>query len=298
MHTLLSEVVISFQELVCAVVSYDWRPANSRKLEEHLLRVFDLKTGRRRIEFPVLWDEGGDRVCFSSDSSRIFVGCYEAHGLACYDARSGNEVWRRKDLKSIQQVAASPREDLVFCGRETGASHIIEGGTGKTVMNPRGAKEAWFSPFDDSALLDCGGNRDLEIHRPLGTRVGKFVRASFGVVHVAFSKECVALAEANQPLRAIGLRDFVQVWQLPTDDAHTCEALAYSQKRNAFVVAREKSSKRQFQDINAATGTGSSPRGNVVAGRGAFFGDADYFVDAQGTTYSVASGKKLKEAIF
>lgn len=298
MLSLLSEIVISSQGFICAVASEDWRPANARKLEEHLLKVYDLKTGQERIKFTVLWDGGGNRVCFSRDGAHIYVGCYDVHGLACYEVTSGKEVWRRKDLKSVQHVAVSPGNGFVFCGRETGASHVVEAGTGKTMLNPRGAKEVWFSPIDDHALVDLGKGREIEIHRPLGTRVGKFARLSFGIVSAAFSQASVALAETGQSLRAIGLRDFVQVWQLPTDDAHTCKALAYSQRRDAFMVAREKSSRCQFQEIDAATGTGSSPRGSVDVSRGTFFGDADYFVDAQGTTYSVVSGKKLQETVF
>src|SRR5688572_21994007 len=95
--------VIAIASFSAAVLSSDWRPAKPRTEEDHILRFFDLQAGRMLTEFQVRWDGGISRSCLSPDGSRVYVGCYNVHGFACYCARTGTELWRRKDLKGVQQ---------------------------------------------------------------------------------------------------------------------------------------------------------------------------------------------------
>ncbi len=280
-----------------ALVSSDLRSPKAKKLEDHILRIFDLAGGRCIKEFPVLWDSGGRRIAFSRDETMIYVGCYNTHGLACYSVETGKELWRRKDLKGVQHVYVSMTQDQVFCERESGACPLLKGMTGETILLPRGAKGVWFSAFGDFALIELGKQAKLEIHRPLGKKLGKFPRASFAVLNAAFSQEVLLLSEPGTPLRAIDLKSSSEIWQFPIEEAHKCYALAYSTKRKAFVVCHDRNGQNNILIISPRDGK-SVYSGTVELWYGEFFGGGEFFVETDGSTYSVETGQMLLHRLF
>lgn len=282
---------------LAAFAKSDLRPANAKKEEEHILRVFDLAGGRCLVEFPVLWDGGGRRIAFSQDGKTIYVGCYDVHGVACYSVGTGKELWRRRDLKAIQVINSSTTQDRIFCERSTGAAALLNGTTGETLPSPRGVKGVWFSAFEDFTLVERGKNAELEIHQPLGRKIGNFPRESFAVLNAALSGNLLLFAEPKTPLRAIDLKSASEIWRFPAEDAHKCHALAYSPRRKAFVACHSRNGGFGLLTISPDDGH-SVCSGTVERWSGAFFGDGEFFVDCQGSTYSVETGQMLLHRLF
>lgn len=201
---------------------------------EARLAIYDLMAGKQTREFPVRYDNGGRRLSFDRENQRCFVGCYNVHGLAAYSALDGTELWRRKDLKAVQRVDASPFEDTVFCGRE-GAGHLLCAKTGQTLDKPRGVKAVYYSPFGKVALVSA---RTLEFHSPFGTRVDKIERTTFAELDCCFSDSEVLVTESGGSVRCFDLALCELLWtHTPKAGSHFLH-LCFSEALGCFVGVR------------------------------------------------------------
>jgi hypothetical protein len=95
--------------------------------------ILDLQAKSVVGKYPVRYERPGFRLALSWDDQVCCIGCYYTYGLAGYSALSGQEVWRRKDLKSVQGVVCSELQDWVFCEPENGAAHLVKASTGETL---------------------------------------------------------------------------------------------------------------------------------------------------------------------
>lgn len=296
----LHELATTPKGLLAAVSAEAWRPAKWRKEEEHLLRLFDLKKGRELMEFPVLWDSGGARICFSNDETRVFVGCYYAQGLGCYSLADGTEIWRRKELKGVQFLSPIPGCDLLFCGREEGSCPVLDGATGATSSLPRGAKYVYPSPFGGIALVDKRAkDRPLELHEPLGNKLAEIPCTGYGVRRVAFSTTLLLLDKANQPLKCFDLKSVQEQWSYPaSEDIPQCTAITYNERLGSFLVVFSKpGAPADLLGLEPIAGMTTRLR-TLQNGWGSFYGGGEFFVDEAGTCYSVTGDGRLHEKLF
>lgn len=294
---LTDELAVMPNGTLAALASDSRHPPGARKLEEHLLRIYDLANGTMVNEFPVLWDWGGQRIAFSRDGDLVYVGCYSVYGLAAYSVKSGIEMWRRRDLRQVQTISVSLTDDSVFCGRETGTSPMVDGLTGDRDRPMRGIREIWFSELSDDALVQTGKAKDLEIHHPIGTRVGKIPRTSFGVLQTAFSATTTLVLDPDRLVRAVDLHDFTEMWRRPKTAELECRQLGYNRKEESFVACYRRGAE-QFQLIGIDQTDGSLIIRGDVPTDGKFFKSGELFVDRKGATYSVDSGRKLSDNAF
>jgi hypothetical protein len=132
-----------------------------------IARLLDLVERKQICEFPVRHECPGlgTRLALGRDGKSCFVGCYDAYGIACYSLPEGKEIWRRKDLKSVQRVTALNHQGWVFCGRQTGAAHLLEASTGETFEKLTGVKDCYGSPVDETVVVV---GRSLKLQRPFG----------------------------------------------------------------------------------------------------------------------------------
>jgi hypothetical protein len=133
-------------------------------------RLFNLAEKTQVTEFEVRHEcpGWGTRIALNGDVSSCFVGCYNVYGIACYSLPDGKEVWRRKDLKLVQSVLSLDFQKFVFCGRETGAAHLLDAKSGETVEKLNGVEGVFGSPFDETVIVN---RRSLELHRPFGKKL-------------------------------------------------------------------------------------------------------------------------------
>ena len=198
---------------------------------EARLTLYNLETGRSCREFPVRFDSGGERLALSSNTRSCFVGCYYVYGLASYSIETGVELWRRKDLKAVQEVTSFPSDDWVFCGRE-GVGHLLCTKTGKTLEKTSGVKAVYTSPFSKYAMLSA---RSLEIHSSFGTVVGRIKRTTFAVLDCAFSSDEVLISEAVGNVRCFTSNTAELLWtHVPPEKGHYLN-LCFCKPLNCFV---------------------------------------------------------------
>src|SRR5690349_11802416 len=84
--------------------------------------------------FEATLDFGGSRLAISSDGNSCVAGAYQIHGITCYEAASGRERWRRKDIKRVQNICFSPDDRQLFCGIEGRRMHVLNASTGETIQ--------------------------------------------------------------------------------------------------------------------------------------------------------------------
>jgi len=197
--------------------------------------------------FPVRYERLGFRLGLSWDDQICCIGCYSTYGLAGYSAQDGREVWRRKDLRQVQQVAPSELEDWVFCGRESGAAYLLRASTGETLEQLRGVKGVFASPFDRSVILAA---RYLELHHPFGTKRASFERSSKFLRTVAFSPSAVVISEANC-LRCYHLMTGELLWSHEASGDGFYPAVAFHEELGCFVGLE---SHKQFVFFELSTG--------------------------------------------
>src|SRR5262245_47240900 len=77
-----------------------------------VIRVAD----NRRYDLPgVSYDFGGNRLALDPKSGTLFSGAYYNTGVAAYEIETGNQLWRRRDLKKLQTIAHDSRDAVVYC---------------------------------------------------------------------------------------------------------------------------------------------------------------------------------------
>ena len=210
--------------------------------------IFDLTSKTQARKFPVRYEWPGWRVALSRDDRFCFAGCYDAYGLAAYSSATGEEVWRRKDLKSVQAVTSSAVEDWVFCGRETGAAHLLETTTGKTLEKLTGVKEVYPSPYDQSVIV---GGRALELHAPFGSKLASFKRLNNCERPCAFSRSEFVLNEPDC-LRCYDLRAQELLWSFEVTGDAAIACVWFCESLGSFLAKKTNSELLVF---DARTGT-------------------------------------------
>ena len=198
---------------------------------ESRVHLFDLQTSEALSSFDTTLDFGGRRLAISEDGGTVLVGAYYEHGIAAYSADTGEELWRRKDLKKVQHVRFHANEHAVFCGLEVGGCRSLDVGSGKERERLRGVSGAWESPFGPTRLLERRGGYTIEssTRRPVAVPA-----VGFAVLAVAFSPDLVCVSEASGPVRAFDVGTGVEVWQhAPPVGSHFLR-IAYLETEGAF----------------------------------------------------------------
>jgi hypothetical protein len=175
------------------------------------------------------------------------VGCYSTYGLAGYSSQDGQEVWRRKDLKQVQDVTVSELEDWVFCGRESGAAHLVKASTGENLETLTGVKAVFPSPFDRTVIVAA---RNLELHSPLGTRLGGVKRAGKFLKTCAFSHSEFIVSEEDS-IRCFDLKSQGLLWAHPLGADAFFPCIVFQEDSGCFIGLE---SHTQFVSFEARTG--------------------------------------------
>lgn len=239
------------------------RSTNYERIEGRLT-IYDLESGGLTRDFTVQYDPGGERLALSRNSLFCFVGCYKVHGLAAYSAQSGEELWRRRDLKAVQSVVAFPFDDVVFCGRQDLSGHLLCARTGKTIEKPRSVKEVYPSPFTTHVLVSAG---TLDLHSPFGKRIGKIERTTFAVLDCCFSDSEILITESGGSVRCIDLDSLELLWtHKPKPSSHFVR-LCFSQALRCFVgIWFSNDSRDPVRIVHFERGTGTVLREIPLSG--------------------------------
>lgn len=251
-----------------------------------IARLFEVVHRRQVCEFPVRYEcAGGPRHTLSRDETVCLAGCYDAYGIAGYSIPEGREIWRRKDLKSVQTVEPFYDNDFVFCGREKGAAHLLNSQTGETVEQFAGIKVLYASPTDSSVVL--GGKR-LELQRPFGRKIASLKGDGF-IRQAVFSKSSVLL-DGFEEVRCVDLMSGDLMWALKPYDKVRHGAFCWSNARSCFIAKTIRSTGESFVALNPSTGQPHDEIPFEGRGTGAFCQQGDYWLNGDLRLISTSDG--------
>src|SRR5262249_38677213 len=139
------------------------------------VRLFSISERRFVKDLFTHKDSGGLSVAMSPEDQYCFVGSYYAWGLACFDVRTGELVWKPDDLRRFYGLTFAPGLQSLF-GYFDGKSALrIDPRTGETLETFRGVNYVAASAFRDSTLF--GNNKSFILRNDAGQRLWSLARA-------------------------------------------------------------------------------------------------------------------------
>jgi len=211
--------------------SHDW-PLIAAGHFEHKVEIWNVTTFQKVTEFDTPLDFGGHRLAISSDGKILLAGSYYAPGLAAFSIPENSSLWRRTDLRQLQNLDLSSYDVTVAAGFEKGPLHVLQIENGETIEQMRGAERRHSSPFTNVHLYE---KRTLELHSPKHAKPVKIKREEFGVLSVCFSPDAVVISEATGPVRCFALDDGSLRWHYqPSAGWHVLE-LGYNSFKRVFL---------------------------------------------------------------
>jgi hypothetical protein len=96
------------------------------------VHLFDLLSHKRLRMIDTTLDFGGQRLAVSTDGELVIVGAYNQYGVAAYSGVHGTEVWRRQDLKKVQNLRFGDTDLKVLCGFERGHGEVLDASNGQS----------------------------------------------------------------------------------------------------------------------------------------------------------------------
>jgi hypothetical protein len=171
----------------------------------------------------------------------------------------------------------------------------LKGDSGETAATFAGVRDVWFSRQAAFVLADSlVESHGLEVHHPLGVKVGQIVRAGFAVLDASFGEDTLLVVEAGSPIiRCMGLLDFEEKWRFPSNGKRWCFRSAYDKETRAFVTCHE-SNEGGYELLRFDSQAGSAQSVCKVAAQGSFSGSGGLFVDEGGNCWCARTGQRRK----
>lgn len=269
------------------------------------VRVFSLSE-RRLVAFETLHER---RLAITRCDGRpiLVTASYHGDGVAAYDARSGVELWRRKDLKLVQTVDPMPvdskqRAQIGIACEESDCSRprlrgsrdyrVLDAASGRGLWSLRDVRRLFSHPSSSRAVaVDRDGGASLLVLERTEDRAD--LGAPRFLLDVAFEQDRLALAEGMTDVRCVDSRGRTS-WTWPSDGSPV----------NAIRVARHEPtgcwvvmdfSKRVSLVLLDADGklVDRSPEWWPGGSDGEFLAGARFFISMDGTVRSVPRAEIL-----
>lgn len=174
------------------------------KRSSGVVQLWDLQTCQLRSEFDTVLENGGSRLAVSPAGDRVLAGAFTRHGVALYDAASGERLWQNRSVKNLQELHFTYSGTHAWCIADVGAARMLDLQSGDVVLRMRAIR--WMRPsLLDSRAAWFDGNR-LCLGGQDGTRVADLaVRPARPLIDSAFGRESLWVSESGGPLRCIDL---------------------------------------------------------------------------------------------
>jgi len=214
------------------------------------VHLFDLAGRKHLLTLDATLDFGGDRLAVSNDGRTLVAGAYDRRGITAYSIPEGTELWRRGDLKRVQNVGFAPADSRVLCGFDHRPCEVLVSATGRSGATLRGVRQAWESPFSCARFMARSRGQKTNAISAVDGTVRPVPKASFAVLDVAFSPSVICTSEAGGPVRAFDPSTAAELWRRTPSRGHFLR-LAYCDRLGAFVGR----SWEHIHCISPATGT-------------------------------------------
>lgn len=159
------------------------------------VQVWSIPEQAPRAAFDTILDFGGRRLalCGGSDRQVVVAGAWERHGICGYDARTGERLWQRKDLKKVQSLSPVDGSAVAACF-DTRPMHLLDAASGATVATVRGVRRFWQSRHAPVGAAEVTGHVAI-IGSDDWTVRWRAPVAGFALLDTAFAPDAVLVAD-------------------------------------------------------------------------------------------------------
>ncbi|MGQ0608797.1 MAG: hypothetical protein ACT4OQ_10100 [Chloroflexota bacterium] len=160
------------------------------------VQVWSIPHQTPHTEFDTILDFGGRRLALCSGPDRLVVvaGAWERHGICGYDARTGERLWQRQDLKQVQALSPVDGDAVAACF-DTRPMHVLDAASGATVATVRGVRRFWQSRHRAVGAAEVMGHVALVGTDDWRVRWRAPV-AGFALLDAAFAPAAVLVSDA------------------------------------------------------------------------------------------------------
>lgn len=178
---------------------------------EGWVRLFSLSRQKVLAEFFTRKNPCGINVAISSDNKRCFVSPGYTWGIGCFDAETGELIWKRKGLGYGLSFCPASQSLYAFAG--VGKALRFDPNTGSLLESFRGIREIFPSPHGKGVLTIEG--KSIRV-RDTGMReLFSVPKESWAVLDVAWSESSVAISDVRT-VKPDGTRTGIRCYDLST----------------------------------------------------------------------------------
>lgn len=267
---------------------------------EHHVQTWSLDSCTRHAAFETTLDSGGNRLAISRNGEFCAVGAYHVHGIALYEAKTGTEVWRRKDLKKVQDIRISLDGERLLCGFENKSFEVLNIRNGRSKPSYRGVKKLWESPYEPVLLFDRNG-RDYRLATEDNQQIATIPRQTFAALDCAFSPNKVCISESGGPITCFNVSTGEQLWQFDCGRGIHALDISYNETSQQFVAVTwpyERGGDHELVTINAESGSGECVQAITGACEFGFCHKGSLLVTSEGEIRDTATGEVVSQLEF
>ncbi len=199
---------------------------------EQVVHLYDLQKLELLSTHRTTLDFGGRRLAISEDGSVLIAGAYHVYGIAAYSGNDGHELWRRKDLKKVQQVQFDSNCSRLLCCFENHPFECLSSTSGRSGKSIRGIRNAWASPVSPVRVYQRKNDYVIaDFEAPIAT----IAKAGFAILSAAFSRSFVCISEAGGLVRMFNACTGAEAWRSEPPDGNHFLELAFCEAIGSFV---------------------------------------------------------------
>ena len=264
-----------------------------------LVQVWDTGKSKRLSAFKTTLDYGGTRLAITDKGDLCITGSFNEDGVACYNAETGVEVWRRRDINTPQRIRISRHGKYVYCCCEDQQLHILRIKDGASDHLIKKVNDIWESPFNLLRVHEAR-NSPFEIFSNDGKLVGKIRPKTFAALDAAFAPDLFCVSEAGGPISCYDVQSQRELWAHPfPKDTHALK-LGYAEDSGHFTaISCEYVHSGQHHglvfDIRSGNLVAQYP---LPSEEYSFLPIGDRLLSSSGTIYNSVNGEKITQLEF
>ena len=271
-------------------------PIVAAALDDRIVQIWGLNTGKQIAEFNTVFEGGGRRLALNPTGGICVAASWKKgkrDGVACYDLRSNQIKWHRPDIPRIQGLRFSAAGDGIWCWIERGSVQRLDAASGSTQGSMRGVEDVYESPYS---------NQRLEIRGPAlwvkGENEFQVARLSHAVLDAVFGTDTLCLTEASGSVRCLECGTGKERWRFqPAPWTHVV-ALSYRVSDDSFYAVQRIGMPGQVNILfRLSQETGAAVEVCHLTSSLVCFG-AEVIVNSNGEVISLRAGEKLKQLAF
>jgi WD40 repeat protein len=235
--------------------SYDGSVVVVAEFARHV-QTWDVVHRRRIAAFETTLDEGGFRLAVSRDGKHCAAGAWREDGIAVYEAATGKEVWRRKDLEEVQKIRFSKSDQQILCGFEGGVVKRLDLTTGRSIESRRGVHDVLESPHD-SVVVFVTRDREYRLLNAGGDLIKSLPRKTFAALDFAFGPKKLCISESGGSVRCFDVANGEQLWEHDPGRGVSARNLGYNEFADEFAAITwpyQKGGEHQLKTFDPTTG--------------------------------------------